>query len=324
MHLTVYCPFLGSLLFGASTPALARRLPPATAARLLASGTLLAAAASSAAFGLLALTLLGRLPALAALGHWSPARLQSADPVPEAVGAIAVGVGGLLLLNVVRVGLLRARALLAARALCRELGAGHGQLVVVDDDIETMAVPAAGGRILASRARLAALSAPERRALLLHEGAHLADRHHLYRLAVDLAAALDPCQVPARSAVRYATERWADEAAAAGVGDRTTVARALAREGLRAAGTPSRAEDAPRSGGRVVPRVSALLAPAPRQRPGLLLVTAALVAGTLVATLHAQQDIEDVFEHSGVVPAVVAHPGMLVHAPLLVARSRVH
>jgi hypothetical protein len=60
----------------------------------------------------------------------------------------------------------------------------------------------------------------------------------------------------------------------------------------------------------VVPRVRALLAPAPRQRPGLLLVTAVLVAGTLLAAVHAQEDTELLFEHSGVVHAVVVHAGV--------------
>jgi hypothetical protein len=174
--------------------------------------------------------------------------------------------------------------------------------VVVDDDIEAIAVPGGGGLILASRARLAALPAAERRALLLHESAHLEHRHHVYRMAADLAVALDPLQARVRGAVLYATERWADEAAATGVGERAVVARVLAREGLRQAGGVARprwATVAMGSGGsRVVPRVRALLEPAPRQRPGLVLAAAALVAFAVLTALHAQADGDAWFDQA--------------------------
>ena len=316
MRVAIYCPFLASLLLGAVAPALARRLPPGTATRLLTAWSVLAAVATSSALAVLALTLVGRLPLVAALGHWSPGRLASTSPVPPAVAGIAVVAVALLAVNAIRVAVLRTRAVLDARALCRGLGAGPGQLVVVDDDVATMAVPVAGGRIVASRAQLAALPAPERRALLLHEGAHLAGRHHLYRLAADLAAAVDPLQSPVRSAVRYATERWADEQAAAALGDRAAVARALAREGLRAARTPSRARWAAvalhGNGSRVVPRVRALLAPAPRQRPGLLLATAVLVAFSLLAAVHAQEDTELFFDRAAAFHTVPAAPADVI------------
>jgi hypothetical protein len=199
----------------------------------------------------------------------------------------------------VHLAVLRARALRAARAFCRELGGSSGQLVVTDSDIDPVAVPAGGGRILASRGHLGALPAPERRALLLHESAHLADRHHLYRLAADLAGALDPLQRPVRRAVHYATERWADEVAAAAVGDRAVVASALARSGLRTTGRRpgARWEEVALSAGGpdVVRRVHALLAPAPRQRPGLVLAAGVVVACTLTVSLHAQEDSEHYF-----------------------------
>jgi hypothetical protein len=136
----------------------------------------------------------------------------------------------------------------------------------------------------------------------MHESAHLEHRHHLYRLATDLAVAVDPLQFRVRGAVHYATERWADESAAAGVGDRAVVARVLAREGLRAAAAGSRppwASVAMGSGGsRLVPRVRALLEPAPRQRPGLVLAATGLVAVAVVAALHAQVDGDAWFDRA--------------------------
>jgi hypothetical protein len=49
--------------------------------------------------------------------------------------------------------------------------------------------------------------------------------------------------------------------------------------------------------------VRALLGPAPRQRPGLLLAAAALVVLTLGSAVHAQEDTESVFAHAAAAPA---------------------
>ncbi|WP_138732497.1 M56 family peptidase [Modestobacter excelsi] len=299
MHVAVYCPFLASAVLGVVAPLLARRLPPATATRLLVASALVAAASSLLAVGVLALTLVGRLPTVAAVGHWSAGALGSASPVPPVVGGVAVtGVVAAIGRGAV-VAVHRARALLAARAFCRDLGGSGGQLIVTDEDIQPVAVPTGGGRILASRVHLAALPAAERRALLLHERAHLVDHHHVYRLVADLAGAVDPLQHRVRQAVRYSTERWADEVAAAAVGNRAVVAGALARSGLRSAGLPPRTgweTVALAAGGPdVVRRVRALLAPAPSQRPVLVLTAVAVVACTLTASLHAQEDSERYF-----------------------------
>jgi hypothetical protein len=293
VHVAIYCPLLAGLLLGLGAPSLARLLPPATAARLLTGAAVAGAAATVVSLAVLASTLAGDVPALAALAGVRSAKLSSSDPVPGPVAVGAAVVLPLVLLDGARVGVVRLRALAAARRLARELGGRAGGLVVVDDDVDALALPADGGRILASRAQLAALPAGERRALLLHEAAHLRHRHHLYRLAADLAAALAPWQRPVRRAVGYATERWADEVAAAELGDRAVVARVLARSGLRApAGAPPRWSVLAMAGRRssVVPRVRALLAPAPRQRPGVVLAAAGLVVFAVVTAVHAQAD----------------------------------
>ncbi|MEK8174640.1 M48 family metalloprotease [Streptomyces sp. M19] len=72
---------------------------------------------------------------------------------------------------------------------------------------------------------LRALPAREREALFAHERAHLAGRHHLFLAAGELAVALHPFLRGLREPLAYALERWADEAAAAAVGDRGLAAR---------------------------------------------------------------------------------------------------
>jgi len=304
MRFAVYLPLLAAATLGACAPALSRRLPPATGTRLLTGSAVLAAAATSFVLAVLAFTLVGQLPLVATLGHWSGSTLAAATPVPAVGAAAALLTGSALAVATARAVLIRARAMIAARALCQRLGGRPGQLVVIDDDaIEAFAVPAGGGRIVASRLLLQSLPPAERRAVLTHESAHLAHHHHLYRLAADLAAAVNPLLRPVASGVHYASERWADEIAAATVGDRKTVAAALARTSLnsRARSGDRRDTCAPAvlaiTGPTTVARVQALLEPAPQPRRGLVLGVLALLAATLLASGEIQRDTEHLFKH---------------------------
>jgi hypothetical protein len=81
MHLVVYLPLLLPVLAAVAARPLAERLPPAAATWLLAGSAVALAAASSAMLGLLALTVLIRLPVAADLGHWSLRVVGAGDPV---------------------------------------------------------------------------------------------------------------------------------------------------------------------------------------------------------------------------------------------------
>jgi Zn-dependent protease with chaperone function len=306
MHVAIYLPLVFAAVLGATATHLSRTLPPATAARLLTAAGVATAAATSFVLAVLAFTLLAEAAPVAELGSWSTSALDVANPVPDSTSAVAVAAVCLLAMVVLRVALLRVRATRAARRLCAQLGGGPGDLVVVDGpDVEVFAVPSLRGRIVATRPLLAALPADERRAVLAHETAHLRHHHHRYRLAAELAAAVNPLLRPLASAVEYATERWADEVAAGAVGDRRVVARALARCGLHAT-QPRRA--APWAAAalhattpsRLVRRVEALLAPAPRHRPLLVAGVAALLVVTMAAVVETQQDTEQMFETASV------------------------
>jgi Zn-dependent protease with chaperone function len=306
VHVAVYLPLLFAALLGATATHLSRTLPPATAARLLTTAGVATAAATSFVLAVLAFTALAELAPVAELGSWSTSALDAANPVPDGTSALAVAAVCVLAMVALRVALLRVRASRAARRLCAQLGGGPGDLVIVDGpDVDVFAVPSLRGRIVATRLLLAALPADERRAVLAHETAHLRHHHHRYRLAAELAAAVNPLLRPLAGAVDYATERWADEVAAGTVGDRRVVARALARCGLQAtqprlpapwsaaalhATTPS----------RLVRRVEALLEPAPRHRPLLVAGVAALLVVTMAAVVETQQDTEQIFETASV------------------------
>jgi hypothetical protein len=123
--------------------------------------------------------------------------------------------------------------------------------------------------------------------VLAHERAHLARRHHRLTTAAAAAAAVNPLLIPVRRAVEFLVERWADEDAAADVGDRDLTARAVARAALAASG-PGPAPALGIDGGAAVQRVRALTRPSPppllRRLIGPALLGFAIVAIAGVAT----------------------------------------
>src|SRR3954447_2732458 len=226
-------PLLASVLLGASAARLGRRLPPATAVRLLTAAMLVTALATGFVLTAAGMLLLAQIPLVAALGHYSARALGSGLPLPIAAGGLAAVTVCGLLAAALRRAALSGRDLVLAAVACRRLGPAVGGLVVIDDDEpDAYALPGIGGRVVVSTAMLRALPSDERRGLLGPGAAHPAHRHHLWVQAAELAAAANPLLRPGVRAVRDAVERWADEVAAAEVGDRALAARALARAGL--------------------------------------------------------------------------------------------
>ncbi|MBA9057997.1 M56 family metallopeptidase [Streptomyces murinus] len=231
MRFDVYSPLALSLLLAAAGPLTGRYVAPAAAARVLAAAAVVTAGATTWSLVLLGAALLGDVPPVVrAAGQGGAA----ADPVP-----VVIGLAACLALVVVGVRLHRAvraerRTRRALRLLCAGQPADTELIVAASAVPRACAVPGRPGRILVTSAMLGALGPAERRALLAHERAHLAHRHDVLVTAATLAAAADPLLCPVRSTVVYLVERWADERAAAAVGDRRTTAHALARAALTA------------------------------------------------------------------------------------------
>jgi Zn-dependent protease with chaperone function len=297
MQLTVYLPFLFSALFGVAAPLLARRLPPATGTWLLSAGGLLAAAGSAASLALLGFTLVGQSPLLAAKGRWSDSTLRHADPVATPVAVLALMVLGVLAVRFAVAGARRLTALRDAFCLAASLPASGGELAVIDHPgRQAFAVPGRPGRIVVSSGLLRGLAAGERRAVLAHERAHLAHRHHLHHTIAHLAAAANPLLYRLPAAVALSTERWADEAAAATC-RRDTVADALlhaALGGTRLLASPAVVLAAAAT--EVGARVHALRGPAPRLTLWRVALLVALLVATAAAVLEAAHDTERLFE----------------------------
>src|SRR4051794_27112354 len=203
-------PLLVSVLLGASASRLGRRLPPATAVRLLTAAMLVAALATGFVLAVAGVLVLAQIPLVAALGHWSAHVLGSGLPVPATAGCLAAITVCGLLAAALRRAALGGRDLVLAAVACRRLGPAVNGLVVVDDEEpDAYTLPGIGGRVVISTAMLRALPADERRVLLAHEAAHLAPPHHLWGQAAELAAAGHPPPRPAARAGRAGGGRGA-------------------------------------------------------------------------------------------------------------------
>ncbi|MFD4631480.1 M48 family metalloprotease [Streptomyces sp. NPDC058284] len=260
------------------------RLAPVVALWALTAVALVLAGACVAALGALVLTGLLKLPALAALGELvHPLRTPSGYLVLPAA-AIATGLLTLGAWALARSALRQTRAFRTARAEADRRPAA-GDLCVVDSPHpDAYALPGRPHRIVVTTAMLRSLGPAERDALFSHERAHNQGGHHYFLAAAELAAHCHPALRPVRTAIRLAAERAADETAAAALGDRRLLARAIARAALAGQTARSTRPDfAPAATTGPVPRRVAALLSAPaghtrRSMCGIALLLAACAA----------------------------------------------
>ena len=259
--------FAASLATCLGSGVIARRLPPRHAVPLLTALALTVAACTGIGLSAMAILAVAQLGPVPQIGHWSAPVLRAQAGFPVGVGVAAcVIVAACLVGTVVRVWV-SARVLLRAAGVARALRPVSGNLVVVDDDAPTAyAVAGWRGRVVVSKSMLTALPADERQVVLAHEAAHLRYGHHLYLHLAALSAAANPLLRRTAAAIALGVERWADEAAAAEVRDRTTTARGLARAALAQAHPPLAFGQLAIAERAVIERVRALQRPAPRPR----------------------------------------------------------
>ncbi|MFG2041732.1 M48 family metalloprotease [Dactylosporangium sp. NPDC048998] len=291
----VYLPLLlPALLLPAGRLAAAARRPE-RAARALAAAALLSAGSAAGCVALLAATLVDDLPSLErqeqrafALGHALP------EPVPDWAGAAAALALAWLLYRVAAETRRRRRVAADLHAAGRP---HDGLLVAGWAAPHAIAVPPTRrrpGHVLVTSGLLRMLGPAERDAVLAHERAHLALRHHRTAAMAGLAAAADPLLRPVSVAVGLLLERSADETAAAAVGSPSLVARTIARVALAAHEDPGPGHDNPgnllaATGSDVVRRVEALTRPGALGRVHATRATVALAgaAGLALASLTA-------------------------------------
>ncbi|WP_411152697.1 M56 family metallopeptidase [Streptomyces sp. A30] len=306
MWISLCMPLLVGTILALTAPGAGRRLPPRTAAWMLASAAVIAAGAWVTVLAMTGFTLIGQIPEVAEEGRWSPQVLAAHTPVDWPVAAACAVAALICAIALVVASWRRIRVLVDAWRECRDLSAA-GDLAVLDDPVPAaFALPGIPGRVVVSSGMLQALTADERRALLAHERAHLARRHHLFLVVLQLAAAINPLLRPLTQAGAFALERWADEEAAVAVADRRLVARAVARAALATKRTPQ--PDMAATGGPVPQRVKALLAPPTPLRRSLVMAFATLMVICCASLALAAHDIERLFE-----AAMPSHTTALTH-----------
>ncbi|MEU6773564.1 M48 family metalloprotease [Streptomyces sp. NPDC046759] len=276
------------LLLPFALPALARRaldrLAPVAALWAVTVCAVVVAGCSLAALGSFVLIGLLKIPLFAAVGELIHPLRTASDFVVLPAAATSVGALAVCGWTLVRSVLRQTRAFRAARS---EAGRGPaaGDLCVVDSPRpDAYALPGRPHRIVVTTAMLRSLDGAEREALFAHERAHNDGGHHYFLAAAELAAHCHPALRPVRDTIRLAVERAADEAAAASVGDRRLIARAIARAALAGqAARSARPDFAPAATTGPVPhRVQALLAAPLLPRAGRA-VAALLIACTAVS-----------------------------------------
>ncbi|MET9616899.1 M56 family metallopeptidase [Kitasatospora indigofera] len=261
---------------------LAGLLPPKAAALTLTGSAVALAGSTVWALGGLVAGGLLHLMLLAEDGG-GPAGPSAAVPLAVAGGAALLVVAGLAarLWH-------RQRQLLTRTWQSVDGHPDSGELLVVpDESADAFALPGhrgRPGRIVVTAAMLRTLDVDGRDVLFAHERAHLAGRHHLLARTVQLASAAHPAVRGLAAATSFQLERWADEEAAATVGDRRLAAAAVARAALASAASGRHPNLLPAIGTGPVPRrVGALLDAPPAPPRGRAPRTAAVALLAVVA-----------------------------------------
>jgi len=253
---------------------LPRFVSPATCARVLTVAVVLAAASVGSALLLVGMAASSELQSVSDAIGWCRALYPGDHGAAPWAGVVA---GSLLVAALVRANRYR-RRVRAEHALYATI---DGLEVVASDQPIAFAVPGRPGGVVIGSALLSRLHPDERAAVLAHENAHLRLHHHRYVHTVELCARAFPFLAPLARQVRFATERWADEVAAADIGSRRTVARAIARVALMPRG--GQLDSALAFSGRgTSARVVALLHPGESRR---LEIPAVVAIATILATL---------------------------------------
>jgi Zn-dependent protease with chaperone function len=277
----IYLPVVCALALAALSRPVARRLPPALAARALTAGLTVITLSTVWAAGLLCVVRLCQVPTIARDSHLAGAVIAAGDPIPQTVSEIA----GLILMVIVAISisvtLCRQRATRHLQALASACEAAGDLVVLPVAEPVAVALPGREGKVVVSAGLLRSLDATGRAVLLAHERSHLAHRHDRYTAIAALAAAVNPLLRGVRRDITFALERWADEDAACSIGDRKTVATTLSIAALHAHATPASGLGLAFHREGVVERVWALHTHRPQLRTELL------VAGAMPAAVCA-------------------------------------
>ncbi|MDT0424428.1 MULTISPECIES: M56 family metallopeptidase [Streptomyces] len=268
MEYVVFLPFVVPLTALPVGRLAVRHLHPRTATLLLTALAVVLALCSTVCLGLFGVVGTARIPHNPLPDTWADPEVRAAVPWDEVTGFASLAALLVALLACVRTGTRHRTARVAARRAASAVRDGGDVAVLPDPSPYAYALPGRPALVVVSRGMRECLTEREYAAVLAHERAHLAGRHHGLLLVARLAACANPLLRPLVGALAYGAERWADEEAARVVGDRRVTARAVGRAALSSRGRDGSAGLLPAfaAPGPVPRRVAALLAPAPVAR----------------------------------------------------------
>lgn len=278
MTFSLVLPALIVVLLGSAAGLVRWPLAPRTAVWTLTTIAAVSAAAVLFVAAVGVLGVLARSAVVLSIVEWCPW-----VPPHHEIGFV----DGVASFAVVAASTWRARGVLRDRRRAAAGTAGRSLSFLETAEPIAFAVPGKPGCVVVSQGMLDALRPDERRVLFAHERAHLDQHHHRYLVAAELAVAILPLLRPLAEQIRLATERCADEAAAAAVGgDRRLVARSIARAAVRT----SEFRVVSAFGGASVPsRVEALIRSPP---PPLKMRAAGLGATAVVVAVAAGETMQ--------------------------------
>ena len=271
MHLSVIVAVAVAVATGVCALLVPRRLRPDAAARLITALVLLSFGGAFWALILVVTDNIAQLHGVAERLAWCTDKVSPHRDSFTPIGIVALGAVSTALVSVVRV-----RARQRRQRAPRD---DHELAIITSDEPIAYALPGRPGQVIVSTGMLRSLDPQERRVLIAHERSHLTRRHHRYIRSTELAAAAMPVFAPLNRRLRFAVERWADEDAAIEIGDRATVASAIARAALATRSAPRLGLAMADAG--VVERVQIMLAGPSRRSP----VVETLLGGVAVAGL---------------------------------------
>lgn len=289
MSFELLIPAVVAIVAGLTPSLIWRRVWPPLAVRVLSILAVVAALSVLWAVLVPVLSLVLEMSGESGRPSWCRSLVSSHDVVPPLVGAAALAALVAMIYSALR-------AESRWRSAVRKGRPDHRDpiAVVPSSDIVAYSVPGEPGQVVVSAGMLELLDADEREVMLAHERSHLRRHHHRYLRAGNLAAGVVPLLRPLFGQLRFATERWADEDAAAAVGDRRLVARAIARAALAGSSEPSMQMALSNTG--VAARVRSLLDGQTREMRGARAAPIAGACALLVGVVAASTQLHHLLE----------------------------
>jgi Zn-dependent protease with chaperone function len=220
----LFFPAIVAMACGVAAGLIRWRLRPMLAVRLLTVIAVVVAATFAAVVVTVIVGFAARSALVMSLIEWCPVvpLHHQVTVVEGTVAVLVLGVAGA-----------RTRRILRRRRLASTGTEGRSLSIVESREPVAYAAPGDPGCVVISRGLLDILSPRERQVVLAHERAHLHWHHHRYLVAAEISLAIVPLLGSLVGQIRLATERSADESAAAALGgDRRLVARTIARAAL--------------------------------------------------------------------------------------------